>query len=149
MAFIEVSFEAPAAATSPAAPGLHFGGVDVVAVAIAAGFPLRGAQGRFCILHGDRVGQLPTSQLASVALRELPGAEILMFLYEGFDRCVACHIRPHEEASESGGRRVVLRINLAGSPTEEQHEAARALSPLLDRLTGVKLQAELAELAES
>lgn len=144
MSFIEISFSSSLSSspTAPQTPGLHFNVHDVVAAAVAAGFPLKGAQGHFCILHGDRVGQLPTTQLASVALRELDGAEILMFVYEGFERCVACKLH-YVDVTE----RVVVRLNLEGAPPEEQHEAARALTAIIDALPEVQLQAELAELA--
>jgi hypothetical protein len=123
MSFIKVSFTSSDA-----------GGVDVVAVLQAHGFPVRGKASRFFVLHDNgHVSQWATTNDADRAL-QLPGSELLLWLLK--EAAVAAVV-------VVVGSRVSVRVGLESAPREEQQEAARAIEALLEKLTEVDVEAEL------
>lgn len=110
---------------------------DVVGALERRGFPCQPHSGGYLVLHGVTVGRVASSQQASAVLRAVEGTELLMFLHEDQDRCVASAVLVRES-------RIVVHLNLADAPVDEVRAAAVAVERLLDGLPDVRLEGELA-----
>lgn len=110
---------------------------DVVGALERRGFPCRGRGGGYLVLHGVTVGKVATSASASAVLRAVDGAELLLFLHDDHERCVASAVFVREA-------RVVVQLNLADAPADEVKAAALAVERLLDGLPDVRLEGALA-----
>ena len=110
---------------------------DVVGAIERRGFPCRGRGGGYLVLHGNTVGSVATSASASAVLRAVEGAELLLFLHEDHERCVASTVFVRES-------RVVVQLNLADAPADEVKAAALAVERVLDGLPDVLLEGSLA-----
>jgi hypothetical protein len=83
------------------------------------------------------VGRVATSASTSAVLRAVEGTELLLFLHEDQERCVASAVFVRES-------RVVVQLNLAEAPADEVKAAALAVERLLDGLPDVRLEGSLA-----
>jgi len=117
VSFIVVSFRADRSATD--ADSVDGGAavdavdvIDVVDVVEKAGFPLQARGGGYLLLHGTTVGKVETSEKAWAVLRTMREAELLVFILDDAERCIACHVQ-----SSSG--RVAVRLNLDGAPEDD------------------------------
>jgi hypothetical protein len=110
---------------------------DVVGALERRGFPCQGRGGGYLVLHGVTVGRVATSASTSAVLRAVEGTELLLFLHEDQERCVASAVFVRES-------RVVVQLNLAEAPADEVKAAALAVERLLDGLPDVRLEGSLA-----
>lgn len=110
---------------------------DVVAALERRGFPCQGRGGGYFVLHGVTVGKVATSSQAWAVLRAVEGTELLLFLHDDAERCVASAVFLRET-------RVVVQLNLAEAPADEVKAAALAVERLLDGLPEVRLEGALA-----
>ncbi len=139
VSFIVVSFAAGQAVTAVNDAGGDAVDIsdDVVAVVERAGFPVQARGGGYLLLHGTTVGKVSSSSTAWAALRHVAEAELLMFVFDDEDRCVACQIQWH-----SG--RIAVRMNLEGAPDDDVRMVMRRVNLLLDTLPDVEVEASVA-----
>ena len=139
VSFIVVSFAAGQGVTavSNAAGDAFDISDDIVAVVERVGFPVQARGGGYLLLHGTSVGKVSSSAKAWAALRHVADAELLMFIFDDEDRCVACQIQWH-----SG--RIAVRMNLEGAPDDDVRVAMRRVNLLLDTLPDVEVEASVA-----
>jgi hypothetical protein len=139
VSFIVVSFRADRSATAVDSVdgGVAVDVIDVVDVVERAGFPLQARGGGYLLLHGSTVGKVTTSEKAWEVLRTMREAELLVFILEDVERCIACQVQ-----SSSG--RVTVRLNLDGAPEDDVRAAMRWVNTLLDTLPDVEVEASVA-----
>jgi hypothetical protein len=110
--------------------------VDPVGVAARRGFPVTAPGGGHLLLHDTTVGRVDTTAAASAVLRTVAGAELLLFVFPGEERCAASTI-------EGASGRVIVRVDFGEAPRAECERALRSLETLLDALPAVAIEVTL------
>jgi len=132
VSFVVLSFIADDSAVT--GDGVHAD--DPVGAALRAGLPVTAPGGGYLMLHETTVGRVSTTAAASAVLRAVAGAEILMFVFPGEERCAASTVI-------SADGRVRVRIDFGDADRAECERALRGLEPLLDLLHDVAVEVTL------